>query len=273
MSLQWGAILPHGSQTIPAVAGTGGEAFAATRQGMEAVARAVAATPVDVVIVATPHGIRAEGGVTVSFSEYAAGVLTEGSERLEARYRVHQGLARQIHDAARRRHLDAPLLSYGASSGPASRLPMDWGVQVPLWFVAPPGPDAPAIVILCPSRSLSFEALAQFGEAVADAALAFPGRVAFIASADQCHAHQADGPYGFHSAAAQLDAEIVRHVREDRLEDLFGLDPVLIANGKPDALWQMAMLAGVRRRVTWSAHFVAYDVPTYFGMLSAYYLP
>ena len=29
---------------------------------------------------------------------------------------------------------------------------------------------------------------------------------AFIASADQGHAHSASGPYGFHAAAAQYDA-------------------------------------------------------------------
>jgi aromatic ring-opening dioxygenase LigB subunit len=273
MALLWGSILPHGSQAVPGLEGQDGDAFLPTRRGLELTAAALAAHPVDVVVVATPHGFRAEGGVTVSDSEYVAGTLKSESARLEARYAVDRTLARRIAEAAEARGMAAPLIAYGASSGPASCLPLDWGAQVPLTFLAPPGPEAPQVIVLCPSRTLGFEALAQFGEAVAEAALASSRRVGFVASADQCHAHRADGPYGFDPAAAELDAVIVQAVQGDRLEDLFLLNPAFIAAGKPDSLWQMAILAGVRRHVRWSHHFVAYDVPTYFGMLSAYYLP
>jgi aromatic ring-opening dioxygenase LigB subunit len=273
MALLWGAILPHGSQAVPGLGGSNAEAFLPTRRGLETAAAALAAYPTDVVVVATPHGLRAEGSVTVSDSEYVAGTLEEGPTRLAARYAVERGLARRIAEAARDRGIAAPLIAYGASSGPASCLPLDWGAQVPLTFVAPSAPDAPRVVVLCPSRTLSFETLAQFGQAVAEASSAADMRVGFVASADQCHAHRADGPYGYDPAAAELDAVIVRAVREDRLEDLFLLNPAFVAAGKPDSLWQMAILAGIRRRLRWAPHFVAYDVPTYFGMLSAYYVP
>lgn len=273
MSLRWAAVLPHGGQAIPELGGALAERFRATREGLQTVGDAVRRHPVSTIVIATPHGIRSEGGVTVSASEYTEGSMGAPPAAVSARYRVDVEMARAISQAAAARHIPAPLLAYGASSGPHSCLPMDWGVQVPLHFVAPPDTSAPRIVMLCPSRALSFEALAEFGEAVAGVLVDHDEPTAFIASADLAHAHQSDGPYGYHPAAREMDAVIVKHVEEDRLEDLFTLDPAFIADAKPDALWQMAILAGVRRHVALRSHFVTYDRPTYFGMLSAYYLP
>lgn len=273
MSVSWAAILPHGGQAIPELGGDLAETFRLTREGLQAVASAVGHRRVSTIVIATPHGIRAEGGVTISASEYTEGAMGDPPAQVAARYRVNVDMARAIARHASRRGIPTPLLAYGASSGPHSCLPMDWGIQVPLHFVAPPGPDAPAVVSLCPSRSLSFDELARFGEAVAEGMAATGETAAFIASSDLAHAHLADGPYGYHPAAREMDAVIVRRVKEDRLEDLFALDPTFIADAKPDALWQMAVLAGLRRTVALSPHFVTYDLPTYFGMLSAYYLP
>ncbi len=273
MSVVWAAILPHGGQAIPELAGDLAERFRPTREGLQTAAQAVATLPPTTIVIATPHGIRAERGVSVSASEYTEGVLAGAGARVVARYRVDVKTARAIAANARSHGLDAPLLAYGASSGPHSCLPMDWGVQVPLYFLAPPGEDAPAVVSLCPSRLLSFDDLARFGEAVAETLLESPEPMAFVASADLAHAHQASGPYGYHPAAREMDAAIVRHVQDDRLDDLFSLDPGFIADAKPDALWQMAILAGLRRRVRLKSRFIAYDCPTYFGMLSACYLP
>jgi len=273
MSTAWAAILPHGGQAVPELGGDLADRFRPTREGLETVAAAVRPRPVSTIVVATPHGIRAEGGVAISVSEYTEGTMGEAPTLVSARYRVDVGMARAIGEAAAAQGISAPLLAYGASSGLHSCLPMDWGVQVPLYFVAPPGPAAPRVVTLCPSRTLCFEDLARFGQALAAVMDASSEPTAFIASADLAHAHQPDGPYGFHPAAKDMDAVIVDRVRQDRLEDLFGLDPGLIADAKPDALWQMAILAGLRRRVALRPHFVTYDRPTYFGMLSAYYLP
>jgi aromatic ring-opening dioxygenase LigB subunit len=273
MSVRWAAILPHGGQAIPELAGDLAERFRPTREGLETAAGAVADQIPSTIVIATPHGIRAEGGISISASEFTEGVLEGAGARVQARYRVDVNTARAIAERARSRGLEAPLLAYGASSGPHSCLPMDWGVQVPLHFLAPPGEAAPSVVSLCPSRLLSFEDLARFGEAVADIMIESSEPMAFVASADLAHAHQADGPYGYHPAAREMDAAIVRHVQEDRLEDLFALDPGFIADAKPDALWQTAILAGLRRRVRLTSRFIAYDCPTYFGMLSACYLP
>lgn len=273
MSLVVGAIVPHGGEAIPALAGERLELFRPTREGLEAAGQAVQAAAPDVLVVVTPHGIRAEGRLALSYSERTEGVMEHGGARVVANHPVDRGLARALSEAAEAAGIPTALLSYGASSGPHSCLPMDWGAQVPLHFLAPApsGREAPRVVTVVPSRALSFEALAQFGEVLYAVAAARQDRVALIASSDLCHAHDPEGPYGYHPAAAVLDAHIVDRVKADDLPSLLEVDPALIEQGKPDGLWQIAVLTGARRHVAWRSTFLQYQVPTYFGMLSTVY--
>jgi aromatic ring-opening dioxygenase LigB subunit len=270
--LTFAAILPHGSEAIPALRGPDGAAFEPVADKLREAGRLFSAHPASIVVVATPHGTRVEGQVAVSASERTEGVVEDHGHALRFAYPVDAGFARQLARLAGERGIPTALLGYGASSGPWNCLPLDWGAAVPLYFLLGPAAETTRVVLVVPSRQLSFEMLASFGEAVADAAAATPEPVAFIASADQSHAHRDDGPYGYHPAARQLDARIEAAVAADRLEDLLTVDPALIRDGKPDSLWQIAILAGLRRRVTLTPRYLGYDVPTYFGMLSAVYL-
>ena len=109
------------------------------------------------------------------------------------------------------------------------------------------------------------------GAAIAAAAASSDQRVAFIASADHGHAHQEDGPYGFHPAAKEYDSlvcELVRTNRLDRLAEI-GRDQVDLA--KADSWWQMLILHGATNG--WPGNLISYEAPTYFGMLTAAYAP
>jgi hypothetical protein len=59
---------------------------------------------------------------------------------------------------------------------------------------------------VAPARDRPLEEHLRLGKAIA----ALPGRVALIASADNGHAHDPDGPYGFDPAAAAYDASYRR---------------------------------------------------------------
>jgi aromatic ring-opening dioxygenase LigB subunit len=64
-----------------------------------------------------------------------------------------------------------------------------------------------------------------------------------------------------------------RAVLSNDLESLFALKPEFVENAKPDSLWQIAILHGVLNRVPLVGRLLSYEVPTYFGMLCASYLP
>jgi aromatic ring-opening dioxygenase LigB subunit len=94
-------------------------------------------------------------------------------------------------------------------------------------------------------------------------------RIAFIASADQGHTHDPNGPYGFDPAAAQYDAWMQQVIRSNKLDALLSADPDLVENGKPDSLWPTLILAGVIKENPMAAQLISYEVNVYFGILCA----
>jgi aromatic ring-opening dioxygenase LigB subunit len=253
-------IAPHGAHAVPRLMDP--EPADPVLHGAYLRAREESeADRVDTWVVVTPHGVRAEGAITLSATREAAGEVAGNRHSLSARYDVDLELARAIFAEAQ----GLPLLptTFGADV-----LPLDWGVIIPLHFLA--RPDA-RLVVLCPSRSPGFAPLVDLGRAVARAAEASPARVGLVASSDLCHTHRPDGPYGYHPEALRLDREIVAAVEADDLDRLYAFPPERVEQGKPDGLWQIAVADGARRVVPFRFAWAAYACPTYYGMMVALY--
>jgi aromatic ring-opening dioxygenase LigB subunit len=150
---------------------------------------------------------------------------------------------------------------------------MDWGTLIPLWFLVGKDQAAPSVVIVTPSREIPLQSLVRFGGLVAEAGEALGKKTAFVASADQGHAHDAKGPYGFHLASAKYDEEVRNAVLKNDLAPLLTLSPQFIEDAKPDSLWQLAMLQGILKHTEMVGRLLSYQVPTYFGLLCDVYLP
>jgi len=181
-------------------------------------------------------------------------------------------LANAIADKAN--EMDVPVVRYiyGASGGPECFIPLDWGAVVPLYFMGHRFEHKPKLVHLSPMRLLPFATHYEFGRAIGRVIKESTARIAFIASADQGHAHEANGPYGFDPAAAQYDAWMQNVIRSNRLDDLLSADAEVVENGKPDSLWPTLILAGVLKENPMAARFLSYEVNVYFGILCAEFL-
>jgi len=283
--------------------------FALLTQAMEEIGRRVRRADPDTIVLATPHNLRLDGGFTaVVTSEHVTGTLAAGGPApavIEASFPGDRDLAGDILGRARDAGVPVVGVNYGALAGPVSVVAMDWGALIPLYFLgrrtgegripasgpvrvkvgpwdgdragsssgAEGGPVRPRVVIIGPSRDGPRQSLVRLGEVIAEAAEASGRRVAFVASADHGHAHLAEGPFGYDPASAVYDDLIRALVRENRLEDLLTVAPALVEAGKPDSLWQMLILLGVLRMIPLRGEFLAYEVPTYFGMLCASYEP
>jgi aromatic ring-opening dioxygenase LigB subunit len=283
MPLVFAAIAPHGFPIIPDLSDDA-EGGLVTRAAMEELGRRAANAGVEAIVIAGPHGVRVEGAVCLADTARAAGTLGWQGREVELNVPLDGPLTDAVAAAARERAIPIAMAGYAGNRRFQSVMPMDWGILTPLWFLGhgrnmpghgnvladPPAEDiGPPAVIITPSRSLPRPMLVDFGRAVADAAAVDPRRIGFVASCDWGHTHTADGPYGFHPEAAEVDAEIVAAVEANDLLRLIDLDEDRARDAAIDGLWQTLILAGILDAVPMQGELLSYEAPTYYGMLVA----
>jgi aromatic ring-opening dioxygenase LigB subunit len=275
MGIVYACIAPHGTEIIPKLAGTHLAAFGETRKGMARLAEAMERRKPDTLVVATPHSLRLDHAISVVTTEYSQGSLRAHGKLVKAHFQCDRPLALQILREAMQAGLPVIGANYGTSDGPSSCMPMDWGTLIPLWFLgaSPTRGHKRRVVTVTPSREIPVAKLVDFGRAIAAAAHPYPRNVAFVASADQGHAHNKSGPYGFSKASAEYDRFVAQAIRQNNLKRILELDAQFVENAKPDSLWQMAILIGILEQVPMKARFVSYQAPTYYGMLCADFAP
>src|SRR5262245_26566163 len=285
--LVFACVAPHGFPIIPELS-EDAEGALATRAAMVELGRRCTAARPDVLVVATPHGTRVDGAICLAAVARAAGTLRWHGRTVEMNVPVDLELTDGIAQAVRAQDVPIALASYAGNRREQSAIPLDWGSITPLWFLGhghnmvgrgdvlaePPERDAgPPIVVAAPSRLLPRSAMLAFGRAIADAAARDGRRVAFVASCDWGHTHKASGPYGFHRAAAEVDALVVQALRDSDPGRLIGLDETQVQHAAIDGLWQTLMLAGALERTPMRGEVLSYEAPTYYGMLVAAFAP
>lgn len=286
MGLVFAAIAPHGGLAVEElVAPQDRDVALKTRRGFEELGRRFDTADPEVAIVVTPHGIHVEGAMAVVTSGKLAGELKEGGARplkfdpiegqrsVSLKIETDVELAQKCLEAVRAARIPVVGVSYGGNDPPKATFPMDWAVLIPLWFMGGRRASPVRAVAIAPARDLSVDAHVRAGEALRKAIDAYPKRVALIASCDHGHAHDPDGPYGFHPAAKLFDDKVVDVVKKDELDRLTEFAPNLVADAKADSYWQMLMLHGALRGRGWRGELISYEAPTYFGMLCASYRP
>jgi aromatic ring-opening dioxygenase LigB subunit len=267
VSLVFAAIAPHGGIAVPEAVAP--EALAgATAAGMEELGRRIAAARPDTIAVFTPHNVHVEGHFAVIEAGRLAGTLEGAREPLRLEAACDRELALALLEELRAAGLPAAGVSYGGNDASAAVMPMDWAVLIPLWFLGGRSSSPPPVVAVAPARDRPLEEHVEAGGALVRAADRLNRRLAVVASADHGHAHRADGPYGFHQAAAEYDSRIQDIVRAGDLGLLLDLDPGWVADARADSWWQMLMLHGALGGPA-RADLISYEAPTYFGMLTA----
>lgn len=269
MSLIYACIAPHAGDLIPETAEEE-KKIARTRATLEAMGSRLEALSPEIILVINPHGFRVGNALSISIAEKAIG---EWSDKTKLEFDLDPDLANTIADSTEKAGLPVVRYIYGASSGESCYIPLDWGAVVPLYFLGGRFETKPKLVHLSPSRELPFQLHADFGRALGRVIRNRPERIAVIASADQGHAHLAEGPYGFDPAAAKYDAYMQELVREGRLDELSSIDSNFVEAAKPDSLWPTLILAGILHEIPARGELLSYEVDEYFGILCAEFQP
>jgi aromatic ring-opening dioxygenase LigB subunit len=265
MPLIYACIAPHAGDLIPETV-EDRTIVQQTRQSMYTMGEHLQALNPEAIVIANPHGFRVQNAMSISIAERAT---ADWSPDVKLDFEMDSSLAHAIADRAEEMNVPVVRYIYGASGGPACFIPLDWGAVVPLYFLGHRFVAKPKLVHLSPMRNLPFLTHYEFGRAIGRVIKESGSRIAFIASADQGHTHDANGPYGFDPAAAQYDAWMQDVIRSNHFEDLLSADPDVVENGKPDSLWPTLILAGVLKENPMTARLLSYEVDIYFGILCA----
>lgn len=285
MPLVFGAIAPHGFPIIPDLS-EDAEGGLKTREAMFEFGRRAKAAGIEAVVLAGPHGFRVDGAVCLADVARGAGTLAWKEREIEMNVPVDVPLTEAIAAAARRHDVPIALGGFAGNRKYQSVIPLDWGMVTPLWFLGhdrnlvgkgnvladKPAEDVgPPAVIVTPSRSLPRRQLVEFGRAVAEAAEADGRKIGFVASCDWGHCHREDGPYGYHPASAEVDAEVVAAIEAGDLHRLDAISDQRASDAAIDGLWQTLMLAGALDVVPMTGELLSYEAPSYYGMIVATY--
>ena len=267
MPLVFAGIAPHGGIAVPeAVAPEAAAAAAATTAALVEMGRRLEVAAPDVVVVLTPHNVHVDGQFAVVTAGRCAGSLEGAREPVRLDLAIDRELALAILAELREAELPAAGVSFGGNDPVSAVMPMDWAVLIPLWFLGGRREQRRPLVVVTPSRDRGAADHVAAGAALVRAADRLGRRLAVVASADHGHAHLADGPYGFHPAAAAYDRRVREIVASGDLEPLREFDPAFVADAKADSWWQLLMLHGVLGGSR-PAEVLSYEAPTYFGML------
>lgn len=266
------AVAPHGAMAIPeTMPAAEREVAARTRAGMEELGRRFDRARVDTTVILTPHNVHVEGAMAVITAGQIAGTL-DGTD-VGLRVPVDRTLAAATQQALAAAGIAVVGVSYGGNDAAGATMPMDWATLVPLWFMGGRANPPTPVVVVAPARDLSVSDHIAAGRAIAAVARDSGKRIALIASADNGHAHDPNGPYGYHPAAREYDERIVKIVQDGDLPALHAVSPALVADAKADSWWQLLMLSGALEGATWAGELLSYEAPTYFGMLTAAFSP
>jgi aromatic ring-opening dioxygenase LigB subunit len=272
MTLEYACIMPHGGEIIPDLAThKTGQLFQETTKAARTIAKDIKRSNPRTIIIASPHNLRLQNHIAVVTTESSSGELRgAGKRKVSLKLKCDREFAKELLRESTKQGLPVVGANYGTVEGPASDMAMDWGTLVPLWFVAREERVKARIVVVAPSREIPLGQNISFGRVLARLAERKKNhRVVFIASADQAHAHQKSGPYGFHRAAAKYDNFVSRAIRENRIGSISRLTKRFVEDAKPDSLWQIAMLVGVTQVIKMRGSLLSYQVPTYYGMICA----
>ncbi len=276
MALVYACIAPHGGEIIPQLASKSMlPKFEKTRAGMRVLAKRIAEAQPQTIVVASPHNLRLSSNIAVVISENSSGTLTGSSSRsVSVHVRCDVDFGRIVIKQSEKAGLPVIGANYGTSDGSSSDMQMDWGTLVPLWFVLREKGLNSKILIVTPSREISLRTNFNFGRMLGRLMKQSNKRkFAFIASADQAHAHSRSGPYGYSRAASEFDDFVVRAILDNNLKGILSLKPRFIEKAKPDSPWQIVMLAGINEVIPLRSQLLSYQVPSYYGMACAGFEP
>ncbi len=251
MTLENVYVIPHGDEIIDQPNLQSTELF-------DEIKKVTSGDGSDTLLLISPHGLRLSKSIGILNTEYLSADLQLKSRKLTGEFQTDRSLVNAI--LKNSPHTQA--ISFITSSGPLSRFTLDFGSVIPLYFF-----NQKNLVAIGQPRIWDSEMLQGFGRTLARVVSDLPQKVSIIISADQAHAHNAVGPYGYSEKSAVYETMIENCFRDSDFNPLTKLTEEFVEEAKPDSFWNMLILKGIMDETGLKSVLDYHYVEIYFGML------
>lgn len=257
MGLEYGCIVPHSPNLVPAVSRRADEA-SRTRQGMEELGMILGVRKPRTCVIVSPHS----PFLAEAFGVWDAGILKGSMARFQApdvhlQIEVDSELAAAICDVCKRMDLPVGTLDPGWE--------LDRGVTVPGLYLF----SDDIKVVPVSTSMLDWDGHWLFGTAIAKAAELTGADVAIVASSNLSHRVTPDAPHGYSSKGRDFDERIQSAVTSGRLREFLEIPHETVREASECGFIPMLVLGGAFDGRTIAGRVLSYEVPFGIGYMVA----
>lgn len=146
---------------------------------------------------------------------------------------------------------------------------LQWGSLVPLHFIH----NQQTCSLITIDRNIRKDNILDFGKKLGLLLDSINKKIGIILSCDFAHTHSKTNiNFPFSEKAKMFDDRVVELIKKQNIEQFVNIDNEIIKHAGTDATAQMLVLCGILKNRKMHQQFLTYEVPTYFGMITSYFL-
>lgn len=250
------AIMPHPPILIPSVGKNNTEKLDKTQKAVDILESEFIKTEPETVIIISPHGDIYPDAFTINTMPlYEANFEQFGDFETKINYQGDLGFINRFKEQVETQ------LALNLKSMPV----LDHGTSIPLYFLSRKYKNFKIVPINY--SLLSFEKHLEFGEQLKEAIMREDKKIAVIASGDLSHRLSKNAPAGFSANAKNFDKEVVKFLKQKKVENILNMDKDLIEKAGECGLRSILILLGIIKNMNYEFQVLSYESPFGVGHL------
>lgn len=269
----YAALTPHPPLIVPDVGGQRLADAKTTVDGMQQMAKDLAASRPDTIVFITPHGnVFADGISGLSETELYGDFSDFGVLRKGTSYHNDIVLLNAIGQQAAERDIGFIAIDRAVAQKHNLKSNLDHGILVPLHYLGEAGMTDIPIVALSYGLLPTFD-LYRFGTIISKSADALGRRIAVVASGDMSHRLKDEGPYSYHPDGPVFDGTIKDLLGRGDTRAVLALPEKLRENAGECGYRSIVIMLGTLDGLQYTGKIYGYEGPFGVGYLTAGFYP
>ncbi len=271
--ISYTALTPHPPLIVPAVGGGRINEVASTVQGMKSLARELAATSPETLVVLTPHGNIFADCITCLSEAVLYGDFKDFGSQAEGKtYNNDRDLLVEVSKRSVKEGINFINVDLECAANNRLKGTLDHGVLVPMYYVDQAlGYEIRLLPIS--TGFLSNLELYTLGKIIQESADALGRRVAVIASGDMSHRLKDEGPYDYHPDGQVFDLKIKELLEAGDIQGILDIPAALRDNAGECGYRSIVIMLGALDGLKFHSQVFSYEGPFGVGYLVAGFKP